>query len=120
MIPPGQYDIVMQKGATFAFSISASDKDGSVNFSSIYHKASMSIYRGYYENDQSLPEPVHELTTENGEVVIDGLNVHFGISAAITKSFNFTDGFYIIKLIINTSDPTIDVILKGRFIVETK
>jgi len=124
---PGIYNITIYRGGTFRIDITATDTVGLINFSTSYNRAKMYIQSAWINTGDDIPiNPLYELTSANGQIMIIGNTVSLFIPATMTTALPFTSGVYNLMLILddellggNPNDPIQDIILKGNITVES-
>jgi len=116
---PGNYDMTIFKGGTFAITMSAKNKlDMPMNFNN-YDEIRMQI-RPTWAKSPYTEEALMDLTVANGRIVIpgDGLSLSLNIDAADTEVITFKDGKYgleLIKYVDLTANPEIPVEIVDKF-----
>ena len=116
---PGNYDIKVQKDATFSLSLSATDDYGDINFESTYTSAELKVWPMWCEVEGISGDPIFEMTTENVKIVLNGTSLLLQISEPEVRAITFDKGIYELKLINDTVVPDIvDTFLNGYFIME--
>jgi len=115
---PGNYNITIFRGGTFDIELTASDLNGSINFSETYTAAELNIYDAWWDADDNMPEPLFEMTTGNGMITILGLSIKLHVPAGFTQGMSFTSGVYQLKLITDGPIPIVDYFLVGNVTVK--
>lgn len=116
---PGKYNMTIFRGGTFDISMRATDKNGEVNFSNTYTSAKMTIYKAWLTNLDADPSNyLFELSTTNGMLAIASNVISLHIPASVTQTMTFDSGIYLLKLIVDGSDPIVDPFLHGELKME--
>ena len=112
---PGKHDFTIYRGSTFEVDVSASDKNGPINFTDVYTSAKLDIYKAWLKpNDPIiLPTPIFTLSTTNGYIELEGFMVRLRIPALVTAGLGFTQGVYKLALTVDGVDPITDFMLYG-------
>lgn len=117
---PGRYDLTIYRGGTLSVNITASDKDGPIDFGMVYAEAKMFIQKAWYSSVDEIPEqPLFELSTDNGYIIINGTILTLQLPSPVTLGLPFTQGVYDIKLIINQPELIADYLLYGMVNVKS-
>ena len=117
---PGNYDITVYRGGTFSIDFSATDEDGPINFSTTYTEAKLEVYPAWLNTSDDLPlEPIYEMNTTNGLIILVGTSGTLYISSVDTQALPFQSGNYKLKFIIDVPiAPIVDILLRGIIRVE--
>lgn len=117
---PGNYDITVYRGGTFSIDFSATDEDGPINFSTTYTEAKLEVYPAWLNTSDDLPlEPIYEMNTTNGLIILGGTSGTLYIPAENTQALPFQSGSYKLKFIIDVPiAPIVDILLRGIIRVE--
>lgn len=106
MIPPSKCNLKIYKGATFSF----------VTWVMFLDKTKMN-FTGYAGRMQIRPRADSErliasLTTENGGISVEGVEIKLIMSAAQTSAIEDADGVYDLEMV--APDGTVQRILEGK------
>jgi len=115
---PGTYNISIFRGGTFDIELTGSDKNGPINFGATYTAAELNIYEAWWDDDDTMPPSIFEMTTGNGMIVIVGASIKLHVPAEITSGITFNSGVYQLKLITDGVIPIVDYFLVGKVTVK--
>ena len=111
----GNYDLIIEQGATWSFTVQYQTADAT-NISLSGYAIRMQARQAYTANSTIL-----DLSTTNGNITItSAANGTFTLQQTAAQTANLTPGLYIYDLEIVKPDTTVDRLIEGDLIVKAE